>query len=67
MNLLEAYMEKEEYSLGALCESFYGAKLPGDLCQYMAEPASRQRLMRALLDKFVPNWNDNEETWMVAE
>ena len=56
-----------EYSLGALRESFYGAKLPDNLCQYMVEPASRQRLKRALLDKFVPNWNDNEDTWMVAE
>lgn len=61
------YVEKKEYSLGALRESFYGAKLPDDLCQYMAEPASRQRLKRALLDKFVPNWNDNENKWMVAE
>ena len=33
----------------------------------MAEPASRQRLKRALLDKFVPNWNDNKNKWMVAE
>ena len=63
----DCYVEKKEYSLGALRESFFGAKLPDDLCQYMAEPASRQRLMRALLDKFVPNWNDNEDTWMVAE
>ena len=63
----DSYVEKKEYSLGALRESFFGAKLPDDLCQYMAEPASRQRLMRALLDKFVPNWDDNEDTWMVAE
>lgn len=63
----DCYVEKKEYSLGALRESFFGAKLPDDLCQYMAEPASRQRLMRALLDKFVPNWDDNEDTWMVAE
>ena len=63
----DCYVEKKEYSLGALRESFFGAKLPDDLCQYMAEPANRQRLMRALLDKFVPNWNDNEDTWMVAE
>lgn len=63
----DSYVEKKEYSLGALRESFYGAKLPDDLCQYMVEPASRQRLKRALLDKFVPNWNDNENTWMVAE
>lgn len=63
----DSYIEKKEYSLGAIRESFYGAKLPDDLCQYMAEPASRQRLKRALLDKFVPNWNDNEDTRMVAE
>ena len=63
----DCYVEKKEYSLGALRESFYGAKLPDDLCQYMEEPASRQRLKRALLDRFVPNWNENEDTWMVAE
>ena len=63
----DCYVEKKEYSLRALRESFYGAKLPDDLCQYMAEPASRHRLKRALLDKFVPNWSDNENTWMVAE
>ena len=63
----DCYIERKEYSLGALRESFYGAKLPDDLCQYMEEPASRERLKHALLDKFIPNWNDNEETWMVAE
>lgn len=63
----DCYVEKKEYSLGALRESFYGAKLPDNLCQYMAEPASRKRLMRALLDRFIPNWEDNEEIWMVAE
>ena len=63
----DSYVEKKEYSLGALRESFYGAKLPDDLSQYMVEPASRQRLKHALLDKFVPNWNGNEDTWMVAE
>lgn len=63
----DCYVEKKEYSLGALRESFYGAKLPDDLCQYMAEPARRQRSKRALLDKFIPKWNDNEDTWMLAE
>ena len=63
----DCYVEKKEYSLGVLRESFYGAKISDDLYQYMEEPASRQRLMRALLDKFVPNWNDNEDTWKVAE
>ena len=63
----ESYIDKKEYSLGALRESFYGAKLSDDLCQFIVEPASRQRLKRALLDKFIPNWNDNEDQWMVAE
>jgi len=63
----DCYVEKKEYSLGALRDSFYGAKLKDDLCQYMSEQASRQRLKRALLDKFVPNWQDNEEAWMIAE
>lgn len=62
-----SYVEKKEYSLGALRESFFGAKLAEDLYQYMTEPASRQRLKRALLDKYIPNWQDNEEAWMVAE
>ena len=63
----DCYAEKKEYSLGALRESFYGAKLSDDLFQYMEKPASRQRLMRALLDKYIPNWNNNEDAWMVAE
>ena len=33
----------------------------------MEEPVSRQRLMRALLDKYIPNWQDHEDSWMVAE
>lgn len=63
----DCFVEKKEYSLGALRESFYGAKLSDDLFQYMEEPVSRQRLMRALLDKYIPNWLDNEDSWMVAE
>ena len=63
----DRYMEKKEYSLGALRESFYGAKLSDDLFQYMENAVSRQRLKRALLDKFIPNWQDNENTSMVAE
>lgn len=63
----DCYVEKKEYSLGALRESFYGAKISDDLYQYMEEPASRQRLMRALLDKYIPNWQDSEDSWMVAE
>ena len=63
----DCFVEKKEYSLGALRKSFYGAKLPDDLCQYMVELASRQRLKRALLDAYIPNWNDNEDCWMVAE
>ena len=63
----DCYVEKKEYSLGALRESFYGAKLSGDLFQYMEDPVSRLRLKRALLDKFIPNWQDNETASMVAE
>ncbi|MCI6047271.1 MAG: hypothetical protein MR736_01635 [Prevotella pectinovora] len=63
----DCYVEKKEYSLKNLRESFFGAKLPDDLFQYMEEPASRYRLIRALLDKFIPNWKDNEEIWMIAE
>lgn len=63
----DCYVERKEYSLGALRESFYGAKLPDDLCLYIEEPASRLRLKRALLDMFIPNWKDNEATWIVTE
>ena len=63
----DCYVNKKEYSLGALRESFYGAKLSDDLFQYMEDSVSRQRLKRALLDKFIPNWQDNENTSMVAE
>lgn len=63
----DCYVEKKEYSLKTLRESFFGTKLPDDLFQYMEEPASRYRLIRALLDKFIPNWKDNEEIWMIAE
>ena len=63
----EKYTERKEYSLGALRESFYGAKISDDLCQFIEEPACRQRLKRALLDKFIPNWKDNEDYWSAAE
>lgn len=53
----DGYIEKKEYSLNALRESFYGAKLPDDLWDFMEEPACRHRLKRALLDKYCPMQN----------
>ena len=61
------YVVKKEYSLGALRESFFGAKLPDDLFGYMEDAASRQLLKRVLLEKYVPNWTDNECSQLVAE
>ena len=63
----DSYVAKEEYSLRALRESFFGAKLPDDLATYMADTACRHRLKRALLDKYVPNHADTGSTPMAAE
>lgn len=61
------YIAKREYSLGALRESFFGAKLQNDLFGYMKDAASRKLLMRALIEMYVPNWDGNECAKRVAE
>ena len=61
------HVVKKEYSLGALRESFFGAKLPDDLFGYMEDATSRQLLKRVLLEKYVPNWIDKECVPLVAE
>lgn len=61
------YVVKKEYSLAALRESFFGAKLPDDLFGYMEDAASRQLLKRVFLEKYVPHWTDNECPQLVAD
>ena len=61
------YIVKKEYSLGALRESFFGAKLPDDLFGYMEDKYSRQLLKRVLLEKYIPNNQEIESSMMVAE
>lgn len=61
------HVVRKEYSLSALRQSFFGAKLPDDLMCYMQDAASRQLLKRVLLEKYVPNRTEIEATQLVAE
>lgn len=55
----EEYVEKEEYSFPALQRNFYGAKISDDLFDHITNAASRQRLVKALTDKFLDGDNRN--------
>lgn len=61
------FTKQREYSLPRLCENFYGAKIPKELCDYMADDTSRKVLKCTLLEKYFPNYFENRDNSIAAE
>lgn len=51
----EPFKVMREYSLPRLRENFFGAKIPDELCDYMADDASCRLLKKALIEKYLPH------------
>lgn len=62
----DPFQKRQEYTLPQLRENFYGAKIPDELCEYMAEPASRRVLQKALIEQYLPN-SDAHRDGIAAE
>lgn len=63
----EPFHAQREYSLSRLRENFYGAKIPDELCEYMADDAFRLKLKQALLDKYLPDCEHSHTISIAAE
>ena len=63
----EPFKVMREYSLPRLRENFFGAKIPDELCDYMADETSRRLLKNALIEKYLPNIDNNSAQSLAAE